>query len=515
MNFNGKGGRDFHFFAGIMNRKVNPSPFVAHVFFTAAASVATVAASLFVLRFIAEGLGIEKFGAYSLSTRLMGFLLPFSLLGLNVTLPRFVSMAPGEREKRDYLLSAVLLGMVPNLLILAGGFLWSGLLAKAVFHDAGYQTLFLIILFWEISYFIYSVLDSYYFGTGQIRKSNYWQIFLGVAGPLFIAFYFSRSGNVNLLAGSMAALYLATAIPLGFNLFLALMQKTAWPKIQSYIKELWIYTAPRFPVRFVLGSLLSLGPLLAPHFGTLQDAGFLIIGQMVFSVTEMGSVAFSRVILPKAGELVAQGRHDYLKERIEDIVVFVFHAGIFMCFQLIIWTDQIILVWLGGQFKGAIPLMRILITAMPPYLLFIMLSPIIDTVEPKPVNLKNLIISFVAALAISLPAGKFLSKTGLAFGTTSGIVVLGFLTVFYLWKHYRLDLKSMGIRKALLWNTVFFIAGFAVEKQLTSHWQGGLLIATGILAEGIVLALYLAVLYRQGPRWIHELSKRVFHTTGK
>lgn len=491
-----------------MIKNLKPSPFITHVVFTTAASLATVAANLFVLRFLADGLGIEKFGAYSLASRLMAFLTPFASF-LNLALPRFVSLETEERGKREILLGASLLGFLPILLLGIFGILLSDFLAKLVFHAPGYQTLFFNTLFWVAAFFLYSILEGYYFGAGKIRKANFWQIVLGVIGPFLITLAFSRHGSVEKIIFFLASLYLVTLIPLGFHFFQALAAKPAWSDVWARIQKLGAYALSRFPARFVLVSLFSTGPFFAPYFGSLKDAGFLAVGQMIFRFAELGSTAFGRVMLPKAGELCSAGRQEYLKERIEDIVAFIFQTGIFVTLQLALWVGPIILLWLGPQFETAVSLMQILTLSMTPYLLFIMLSSIIEMIEEKPINLIHLIQSLTVSLIVSLIGGKLAGTTGLAIGTSAGVTTLGALTLFYLWKSYRINFRCLEIKKVLLWNAVFFFAAFLVKNGLMTHWQGVGLAGAGLFAEGIFSCLYLFVLWKLQPRWGEELKKRL------
>lgn len=497
-----------HPFLRTMIKKIKPSPFVANVLSTTGASVLTLTANIFILRFLAEGFGTERFGAYSLAGRFMALLFPFSTLELGTAMSRFTSLSRNEASRRAYLLSGLLLGLVPNFLILTGGILFARPLTLLIFHHARYQTLFFMTLFWVVAFFFFAVLDGFYFGSGRIRKANLWEVFLGSIGPLLIALVFSKRGDVDFIVFLFGILYFTSLAPLGYHLFLAILGKPAWAEIRSRIKELSSYALSRVPVRFVLASLFSLAPFLAPHFGSLQDAGFLIVGQMVLRLAELGSSAFGQVILPKAGELFSGQGQEYLKARIEDIIAFVFHIGLFITLHLILWSDQIILAWLGRQFVGAIPLMRVSILAVMPYLLFIMLSPIIDVTEEKPIKLKHLIGSFVVALFSCAAAGRFFSKIGLAFGTTIGLTSLGLFTVSFLWKAYGISFRSLEAKKILLGNLVLLSAGLIWKNVLPQ--EGVLLMGSKVFGEMLLLFLYLFILWKLQPRWMQELEKRLF-----
>ncbi len=489
-------------------KTLKPSPFVTHVLWTTAASMASVAANFFVLRFLAAGLGVEKFGLYSLACRLTVFLQPFTTLALGLSLSRYTALAKEARIKNQYLLGGLLLGLIPNFLVLAAGLGGSNFFTALVFYDSRYKVLFFWTLICVMTFFFYTLIDGFYFGTGQIKRANLWQIYLAVAAPLWIAVTFARQGSVEKIMALIGIFYATSLIPLGLQLFRALGDRSSVREIFDRTRELWRYSLPRFSVRVVLAGLFSIGPFLAPHFGSLQDAGFLAVGLMVFRLAELGSSAFGRVILPKAGELLADGQQNYLQEKVEDILSFVVQIGLFMTLHLMVWSEPIILAWMGRPFIPAITVMQILISAVTPYLLFVMLSPVLDAIEEKAVNFKHLLISFSAALAVSLIAGKMFSKNGLALGTAAGLLILGILTALYFHKRCPFHFQSLHLKPTLLWNLVFFAAAFLLKEGLSSYSKGISLVGAGLLAEGLLLAGYLVVLWSLQPRWAQELRKR-------
>ncbi len=112
---------------------------------------------------------------------------------------------------------------------------------------------------------------------------------------------------------------------------------------------------PRIPGAAALAGLTAVGPLLAPYFGDLREAGFLVAAQSVLRVAEVGAAGFGLVVLPKVSALQARQQDHFLQARVEDLVGLVLHVGLFAACQLAIWAPEIIRVWLGAAYDAAVP----------------------------------------------------------------------------------------------------------------------------------------------------------------
>jgi len=494
--------------------KIKLSPFIKDVAFTTITTIVTTFSIIIVTRLLAQGLGPEGFGAYSLARRVLATIFPFSTLSMGVAVARYIAISKDNASQHSYLLSGLLLGVVPSCVVLIIGLVFIHKLTLLIFRSETYLSLLIATLILIIGYSFHTVLYALYRGLGKMSKANLWQLLSAAIGPVIVAILYADSQRVDWIIFLMAICFFITVIPLTYYSYKSFSQSKNVVKMKDCLKELFRYGLPRVPGGLLSAGILSIGPFLAPYFGTLKDAGYLGVGQSVFRVAEGGLVAFGLVALPKVAQLFIQGRNEFLKERVTDIVALIFHIGLFVTLHLLLWSDNIISVWLGNQYLSTIPLMRIILIALIPYLAYIMLRSIIDAVEVKAVNTFNLGISFAIAVAISILLAKIgLGAIGLAIGTTIGLLSVGVLTIFYLWKIYRFKSGTLMIKKCLWLNAIFIAVAFSSKYGLEKVFKGLTLIGIAVIIEGILLFLYYLILWKQGARWTLELEARIIKSS--
>jgi hypothetical protein len=162
----------------------------------------------------------------------------------------------------------------------------------------------------------------------------------------------------------------------------------------------------------------------------------------------------------------------------------------------------------------AIPLMKATILALIPFLAYIMLRSIIDAVEVRAVNTVNLYASFGISILVSLVLAKTGLKTlGLAIGSTIGFIVLGILTVYYLWRLYKFDMGPFKIKICLLINIILIAIAYVIKTMFTEYYGGVYLIFIGIITEVILFVMYYIALRYLNIRWVWELESRFIKAT--
>lgn len=494
-----------------MEKTLKVSPFIKDVVLTTATSITTAISLIFVTRLLAHGLGPEAFGIYSLARRALATIAPFSTLAMGVAIARYLAPCRESHLKDRFLLAGLMLSVGPSLAVSLIGVNYLDLLSTVIFHGPDYSAVVMAMLFALVGYSFYTVLYASYRGIGQIWKANLWQLAVVVLGPLIIAASWATTGQVPWILFLMGALYFATVVPLGVYISKAILSHGRDLGIAGPVKELFQYGLPRVPGGLALAGIFAIGPFLAPYVGSLKDAGYLVAGQAVFMVTEGGISAFGLVVLPKAAQLFADGKVEFLRERIRDVVILAFHLGIFSAIQLLIWSDEIVRVWLGHQYMDVIPLMRILLLGLVPYFVYVLLRSIIDGIEERAVNTYNLCVALIVTGIASLFLARVgLGITGLAVGTSLGFVTLGLTTVIYLWRANWFKTEGFRLKECLLLNTGALVIAFGFKSMLT---QSDLPIPTVLglvlLLESVLFALYYLSLRRLRVGWILQLEQRV------
>jgi O-antigen/teichoic acid export membrane protein len=496
---------------GLTNRlnKFQPTAVVKDIFWTALTTFFTSVCAILIIRLLAAGLGPEKFGAYALCRRLVATIAPLTFLGMNIAIVRYVATAKNRRSKNNYFLSGSLLAIVPGFLVLAVGHLLRDYLAPVIFKDPIYRSFFSVSLVLICGYSFYNVIYAFFRGQGQMNRANVTNLVVVGLGPLTVAWLFAASGQLNLIVMLLAALFSICALPVGYYVIVSLRQASMSTLKQS-AKTMLAYGLPRVPAGLTLSGILMIGPFLAPQIGQLKDAGFLSAAQSVLWIVQGGVVAFGLVALPKVARLAAAEQNDFLGEKIKDLIGFILHFGIFLTLHFLLWSDQIVIYLLGRDYEAVIPLMRILLVALIPYLGYVFLRSIIDAIEEKAINARNLIMSFFVTLIADLIFIRVgLGITGLALGTSVGLICLGCLTLHYLWKTYSLSPDAWHLKASLIINLTLIAAGLIMKLWISRYFQNQIIFWASFF-EGALFAVYIGILWKFRVPWLMELQKRIF-----
>ena len=464
---------------------------------------------IFIMRFLARGLGPEEFGAYSLARRIISNIIPLATLSIDLALVRYIAMTNKKRLQGSYVVSSIISTGTVLVMLLIIAVSASKQLSFLIFHSNEYLKLYYASLFMLGGYGIFIIAYAFFRGMQKFNAANSLQLCLIAVIPLIVSYNFAYKKNSSLIMFLMGlALYLSI-IPL-----VLIIKKTKLPGLSdviSSIKTLLKYSLPRVPAGFFLAGLLTLGPLLAGLILGLEEAGYFVVGQSVFRIMESAIVGFGLVALPKVSQLLAENNTEFLKSKIEDILIMIFQLGLFVTIHIFIWSKEIVLVWLGSEYIDAVPVMKIIILSLGPYLGYVILRSIVDAIEVKAINTFNLSISLVIAAVTSIIfIYTGFGIIGLAIGTTTGFVILGIMTCFYLLKRYKISFDNFMLPWVILLNTLFACSVILIKQFIDPFLNQSNILIVGFFIEGILFLCYLYFFHKKKIRWFSELKKRIF-----
>ena len=485
------------------------SPFLKNIVTTTATSLVAIISMIFVMRFLARGLGPEEFGAYSLARRIISNIAPIATLSIEIALARYIAMTNENKLRGSYVVSSLIsVGAVLTLLLIII-MTASKFLCDLMFHSNEYLNLYYASFFLLIGYGFFVIVYAFFRGTQQFNIANSLQLCLMAIIPLIVSYIFAYKKNSSLIVFLMGLAFYLSLIPL-----VLIVIKTKLPQlrdIKSSIKTLLKYCIPRVPAGFALAGLLTFGPLLAGYFGSLKEAGYFVVGQSAFKVLEAAIVGFGLVALPKVSQLIAEKKVEFLTSKIEEMLIMIIQLGIFVTIHTFIWSKEIVLVWLGSEYKEAVPIMKILILSLAPYLGYVILRSIIDAIEVKAINTLNLFLSLVFAIIVSVIfvyAG--FGTIGLAIGTALGFIALGILTSIYLIRRYKISFENFMFQWVILLNLLFSIPVILIKKFMASFLSDTNILIIGFAIECVFFSCYLYLFYKKDARWISEIKERMF-----
>jgi O-antigen/teichoic acid export membrane protein len=486
------------------------SPFMQDIVMTAFATAVTMVSLILITQWLARGLGPTEFGVWGLSRRVYAALTNVTTIPLGVALARGFALTDQARERRAILIAGVILAVVPNSALLLAGALLPGAGAGVLFHDPARGGLLLASLAGLVGTAGYTVVYARYRGLQQMRLANLWQLGAVGLGPLLVTWWLRdqpRADRVVLWSGLVPC---AAYLPLLGWLWAA--RRAPGADVQSSLRDLLRYSIPRMPGGLAFGVLMALGPLLAPYFTTLADAGYLVAAQSALRIVEAATASFAVVALPKVASLKAGLAAEFVQARVEDLVALSLHLGLFATGQMILWSPEIVRVWLGEAYVPAIPIVRVMLIAVAPYLAYAVLRSVIDALEDRAVNAANIYAALGITLVLSLLLPWLgLGALGLSIAGAAGFISLGLLSVRHLWRSLGLRGSELRVGPVLGLNLTLGAVVTALRAVLPEAWGAGPRLLAGAGLAGSAALLYVAVLRQWGTRWIAEVELRVVH----
>jgi O-antigen/teichoic acid export membrane protein len=408
-----------------------------------------------------------------------------------------------------------MLALAASLAIVGAGAAFPGFWAELLLTDARYRWVLVASLVLVTGNLAYTLVFAHLRGTSEIGSANLWQLWVMAVGPLIVVGLTATREPVPVILLLLAAVSFTALAPLLTWLARAFRRGIRPADIRLPMRRLVRYSVPRIPGAAALAGLTAVGPLLAPYFGDLREAGFLVAAQSVLRVAEVGTAGFGLVVLPKVSALQARQQDHFLQARVEDLVGLVLHIGVFAACQLAVWAPEIVRVWLGPAYDAAVPVVRALLVALVPYLGFTLLRSVIDGIEERPVNAWNLYAALACTTALSLVFGLAgLGAVGLALASAAGFGVAGVLTVVFLRRTLRFGGAHIHAGAAVAFNLGATLLILVVRWLLLGHVGPAGMLVVGIALSGVLLVAYLGALRRLGVRWVAEIEARLLRRGG-
>jgi len=488
--------------------KIKLKPFFKDISLTFITEAAVLIAFFFIYRLIAKNFGPEGVGEYSLVKKVIGFLQPLLLLGLWVGLPRYIAMAKDEEQRSSYIKAGGFIVATATFVFLIFVNLFKDYFAKIFFGTTNYSNLVLPFSLFLAGLTLHTLIYSYFRGQLLTKAFNILQVINLALVPIGILIFFkdiSIEKLISLIGISTFVIAFVFALYFIKEFFVPIKK---WQFTNS-LKELLHYSFPRFIAGFVYAAFLSLGPIFATHFASIQEVGYLSVSQSLLGVTGVAVAPLGLILLPKVSNMIAQKRTEEIKESLNYLIGATVQLSIFIFFQLIIFTDVIIKYWLGPEFINAIPIMRIIFGSIIFYLFCGAVGSILEASKVKPINLIN---SFISLGVFLITSGilLFLVKLfppiiSLSITFTSGMICLGILSYVSIRKIYfeklNKDLNYLWVAVGI--NTLLGGIALLTKSLVASRFY------YLVIFEILISVIYLSILWLLKTDWLRKIPEKV------
>lgn len=376
-----------------------------------------VALSLLVYRIAAQAWPTAAFAEYALSRKLLSAVLVVALLGMDLAVARSVALR-GESHPRP----AAHLGGA--FIVVAGASLAVALilvpfreeLGRLLFGESGHAPVVVGLAVAAIGGSIQGIAYGYERGRLRIARAGALLVILAVV-PLAAVF---AAPDPAWALGATGIGWTVIGATLIAGRGAALFERPP-------MRELLAYGAPRS-----VGLLVQMGFLAAPAVIAANRFGVVEGGNVAFALLALGVLStlltpIGVVLLPRSAQMLstpqALRRH---VTRLLALVVPSVTAGVLV---VELTAGVVIPAYLGPSYGGAVVALRATIWAAIPWAIFVTLRGLLDAVETRPLNARNMLAAtatYAVAIGIATAAGA--GETAYYGAFLAAVIVLGALT---------------------------------------------------------------------------------------
>lgn len=396
-----------------------------------------MASGILILTLAASLLGPVGFGEYALSRRVVGLLYLPLIMGLGVAAPRYIAIARAGAmtgfSESSFATATLTAGLLPPLLIVLLMNLAPASSATIIF---GTRELALLVPPATIALAgiaLHSVVYGVYRGRSEMHFANLMQLInLGVV-PIMVFGLGERTAPAVIAATGAGWLVVS-----GFALTHVLWrERSEWrgiAPVRAHLRILLRFGLPRVPGEFALVGLFAIPSLIAVRIHGVVEAGQLSAALSVLSMAAGAFTPVGLVLLPRASAQAATGDIEGLRK----LVLKILAGGILLATTGVIVGEMLIPTFVrwyfGPAFVSAIPVFRACLIGAIPYAVYILMRSILDALDVKAVNSRNLVLSLVAAVVLCFVNTSIM---GMSFGIVVSLSLLGALTLRDTWARLR------------------------------------------------------------------------------
>jgi O-antigen/teichoic acid export membrane protein len=388
------------------------------------AEFATLAAGLLVLRLAAWHWGPTGFGEYVLVRRTLSLIQLPVLCNMGIALSRFVAISKvgGRFTRQSYLVAATIVAVGAASLACLVLLLAAAPTAALMFGKAQYAPLVRAVALAVPGIVLHSVAYGYFRGRLQMLAANALQVVnLGLVPVMIFAIpHLTVLQAVTTLA---ACWNVVAIIAIAEPLWSAVRASHGSPL--PAVRELLHYGLPRVPGEFALAALFSLPTTLAAHFGGIEHAGFVGLGVSLLSMVGSMFAPLGQIVLPSVSAMAAQGETAALRRGVWRLWLASVTVAAAMVAVLAVFARPLIALYVGPAFLPAVPVTRLLLLAGVPYVTYVVLRNVLDALDTRPLNARNLVLALLLFAVVALVAGR---PDAVAGAMVTAVIALGLLS---------------------------------------------------------------------------------------
>jgi O-antigen/teichoic acid export membrane protein len=385
--------------------------------------------SILLLKLAASLLGPLGFGEYALSRRAINLLYLPLVLGLGIAAPRYIAIvragALPEYAQSSFVIATLSAGLIPVFAVVLLLNLAPASAAVLLFGTGSLAHLVPPSTAALAGAAMHGMAYAIYRGQLRMAYANTLQLLNFAIVPVTVFAFADRGAAFVLLATGIAwVTFSGLAL-----LHVLISERTDWRGIVSlrqHLRVLLRFGVPRVPGEFALVGLFAIPALIAVRAHGVVVAGQFSAAMSILTIVAGVFAPVGLVILPRVSAQAATGDLAGVRRLVLRILV----GGILLAAGGVLAGEMLLPFFVrwyfGDAFTPAIPVFRACLLGAIPYAAYVLMRNILDALDVKAINSRNLIVSLAALSALCLIDTGIMWMSG---SLVASLVLLGTLTL--------------------------------------------------------------------------------------
>ena len=445
------------------------SRIVSQIAMTIINGLAVIGGIIILNGLIARSYGIDTLGEYLLMRRVAFALIPVSLYGVGIAIPRYLGI---HRDRPELRLSILRHGLsifgrfgLPTLMVLILGLYLVSLLtdSQTVLSRAA-----LPIGLLGAGGSFHLLAYNYFRGLRLMAMANALQLVNIGLLPLAIILVLPGIPMMSMVAIHGLAVLVITLAALAGPLFQAI-RLNPHTIDHSLRREISSYAFRRLGASWGMLALMSLGPIFIAYFATWEEVAFFSVGMQVNRLFYVVFGPIGIVLLPVLSYHALKGPSESVRLGIRALYMGGIAIGLYATCHLWFFAEPILTTWLGAATFTGVRIFRLFSLSLTGYLLFELSRNPIDAIAETGYNSRNILTGLVCIVAVAWVLIGLLNYSvwqGVTIGYVVGFWVLGLMSVVtcvklygFTWLEPRFFIEVAGLNVfilTILWMVIHF-----------------------------------------------------------
>src|SRR5688500_9461799 len=342
-------------------------------------------------------------------------------MGLGIATPRYIAIvragALADYSQSAFAFAALTAGLLPMFGVALLLNLAPGLASTVLFGSTALSHMIAPATIALAGLALHTIVYAVYRGQSKMGYANTLQTLNFAIVPVAVFAFAGGTAATALLATGV--LWVVVSV---VNLLLIISRERAgWAGLDNLLRHIRVllkYGLPRVPGEFALVGLFAIPALISVRVHGVVMAGQFSAAISVLMIATGALAPVGLVVLPRASAQAATGD----LAGVRHLVVRILGGGILLAATGVVAGELLIPFFVrwyfGVEFVPAIPVFRACLLGAIPYAVYVLMRNILDALDVKAVNSRNLMI------ALALLTGLCLLNTGMLWMSGSLVAAL-------------------------------------------------------------------------------------------